>query len=243
MLAGVSIEYLTRLEQGRDRRPSPQVLMALAQALRLRGAELEHLYRLSKVADTGLPCMADAAPTRVVRPTVRMLLERLEPTPAVLLNRLTEALAWTDGFERLAAPIGLLDGTPPNVARFVFTDERARTVFLDWDRVADEQVAELKQGVFGANRYAMALVDELTAAAGASFARRIDTVTAVPQANGVLRLLHPLVGELRLAYETLALPSDDDQRLVVHLPADEATTAALARLHAPRSRRLRAVSD
>jgi transcriptional regulator with XRE-family HTH domain len=228
-LAGVSVEYVTRLEQGRDRHPSVLVLSALADALQLTTSERLYLHGLAK-AEPGFRCRGDAAPGRVVRPTVQAVLDRLEPAAAVLVNRLSEILAYTAGYERLAGPIGLLDGDPPTIARFVLTDDRARTAYPDWDRVADDQVAALKQGPFRSDRYVAMLADELTVTAGEAFTRRVDAVPGMPRQTGVVRLVHPEVGELRLAYETLALPAEDDQRLVVHLPADQATSEALDRL-------------
>jgi transcriptional regulator with XRE-family HTH domain len=240
-LAGVSVEYVTRLEQGRDRRPSAQVLSALADALRLTTGERIHLHRLAKGADPGFSCTGGAGPNRVVRPAVRALLDRLEPAPAVVMNRLSEILAHTDGYRRLAGPIGLLDGDRPNLARFVFTDPRARAAHPDWDRVADELVAVLKQGPGQADVHVGALMDELTVSCGAEFAGRMETLPGLPRASGAMRMVHPEAGELRLAYETLELPADDDQRLVVHLPADDATAAALDRLTGRRPGALRAV--
>ncbi|MBL7500442.1 helix-turn-helix domain-containing protein [Frankia sp. CNm7] len=240
-LAGVSVEYVTRLEQGRDRRPSPEVLAALADVLRLAPNERIHLYRLTKGAN-GFSCLGDAAPARTPRSTVLALLHRLEPAPAVLLNRVTDLVAHTAGYARLVGPIGQLDGSPPNLARFVFTDPRARAAYPDWDRVADEAVATLKEGPFRVNRFVATLADELTIAAGEAFVGRVETVSGLPRASGVVRLVHPEAGELRLAYETLELPVDDDQRLVVYLPADEATSAALDSLTGRRPGALRAVS-
>ncbi|WFB06083.1 helix-turn-helix transcriptional regulator [Streptomyces sp. LX-29] len=240
-LAGVSVEYLTRLEQGRDRRPSTQVLSALADALRLTSGERVHLHRLSKGADASFSCTGGTEPNRDVRPTVRALLDRLEPAPAVLLNRLSEILAYTDGYRRLVGPLGALDGSRPNLARFVFTDPRARTAYPDWDRVADEQVAILKQGPGRTDVHVGALMDELTVSCGAEFAGRLETLPGLPTSSGLMRVVHPETGELRLAYETLDLPTDDDQRLVVHLPADDAAAAALDRLTGRRPGALRAV--
>jgi transcriptional regulator with XRE-family HTH domain len=240
-IAGVSVEYVTRLEQGRDRRPSAQVLAALADALRLTPSERVHLHRLAKGADAGFSCMGGAVPNRVVRPTVRALLDQLEPAPAVLMNRLCEILSCTDTYRRLAGPIGLLEGNWPNLARFVFTDPRARTAYLDWNRVADEQVACLKRGPGRSDVHVGVLMDELTVSCGAEFAGRLEALPGLPKASDVTRMAHPEVGELRLAYETLELPADDDQRIVVYLPADSATTAALDRLTGRRPGSLRAV--
>ncbi|MFF6808760.1 helix-turn-helix transcriptional regulator [Streptomyces sp. NPDC012403] len=238
-LAGVSVEYVTRLEQGRDRRPSGEVLTALADALRLSTAERVHLHRLVKTI-SGATCGAPP-PVRTVRPTVRMLLERLEPTPAVLLNTLSEALAWTEGYDRLARPLGLLDGDPPNLAKFVLTDERARTAYPDWDRVADDQVAALKQGPVRQSPGGSALVSELSLMAGRDFTERMERLPGLPTASGVVRMVHPEAGELRLPYEVLELPLDDGQRLMVHLPADAAAEVALERVLGVRSGGLRMV--
>jgi transcriptional regulator with XRE-family HTH domain len=239
-LAGVSVEYLTRLEQGRDRHPSTQVLATLADVLRLSMPERIHLYRLSK-ATAGFSCTGGAPPDRSVRPAVRDLLARLEPAPALVLNRLGEILAHTEGFRLLAGPAGLLDGEPPSLVRFTFADERARTLWPDWDHVADEQVAALKQGAFHTDPHLVRLAEELTVTAGAAFSDRVATVPGLPRASGVTRMAHPAAGELRLSYETLELPGDD-QRLLVHLPADDATAAALERVTGRRPGALRAVA-
>ncbi|CAJ60099.1 conserved hypothetical protein; putative DNA-binding domain [Frankia alni ACN14a] len=241
-LAGVSVEYVTRLEQGRDRRPSMAVLGVLAEALRLTANERVHLQRLVKAADGGFTCMAGIPPGRTVRPTVQRLLDGLEPGPAVLLNRLTDILAHTEGYARIAGPIGLLDDQLPNLARFVLTDDRARAALPDWDQAADSQVAALKQGPFRVDPFVAALADELTRTAGAAFTERVTRLTGLPPANGITSLVHPEVGELRLAFERLDLPADDEQCLLVLLPADEATAAALDRLTGRRPGALRAVS-
>ncbi|MGI5238240.1 helix-turn-helix domain-containing protein [Dactylosporangium sp. CA-139066] len=242
-LSGVSIEYVTRLEQGRDRHPSAQVLSALADALRLTTSQRVYLYRLAKGADPGFTCRGPGAEVpRTVRPTVRALLDRLGATPAAVLNRLGDVVAATAAFEVLVRPLGLLDAARPNLLRFVLADARAREAFPDWDHVADEQVAALKHGPFRADPQVAALADELTVIAGPDFTRRVEAVPGLPRASGVLRLAHPGAGGLRLAYETLDLPADDDQRLVVYLPADAATEDALARLTAPPRPPLRLVA-
>jgi transcriptional regulator with XRE-family HTH domain len=241
-LAGVSVEYLTRLEQGRDRNPSTQVLITLAEALRLTYEERGHVRHLAKVANGAIRlCPAGAeAPARTVRPTVRAVLDRLEPAPAVLLNRVGEVLARTTGFERLYGPVGLLDGDPPNMVRYVFTDARARAAFPDWDRVADEHAAALKLAATKADPFAEELVAELSFAAGEAFSGR-PARPAPPLQAPVERLAHPLAGELRLKREQLDL-SYDDQRVLVYLPADAATSAALDRLTGRLPGALRAVS-
>lgn len=227
-LAGVSVEYIVRLEQGRDRHPSPSVLSAIADALLLVPSERIHLFRLTKASDPGFSCIGHARPARSVRPSVRAVLDHLEPAAAVVVNRLSDVLAYTEGYRRLMASTGLLDDpSTANLALFVFGDARAREFYPDWGHVADQQVAALKQGPFRNDPATAALADELEIVAGAEFTRRVATVPSLPAANGVTRVEHAEAGRLRLSYETLDLPADDDQRLFVYLPADEVTAAAL----------------
>ncbi|MEV0081418.1 helix-turn-helix transcriptional regulator [Saccharopolyspora sp. NPDC050642] len=230
-LAGISVEYLTRLERGSDRRPSGQVLGSLADALHLSPEERVHLHRLVKLSD-GAVCQQATAPVRSLRPTLRALLDRLEPGPAFIVDSQSGILAHTVGFRLLAMPIGILDTDPPNLARFVFTDARARTTFPEWDRVAYEQAAALRAATDLGDRMSAALADELSVTAGAEFSRRFASAATLPPSTGVERWAHPIAGEIRLAYESLAVPGPDDHRLVVHLPADAATAEALEALHA-----------
>ncbi|MEU6262248.1 helix-turn-helix transcriptional regulator [Saccharopolyspora shandongensis] len=233
VLAGISVEYLTRLERGSDRRPSGQVLGSLADALHLSPEERVHLHRLVKLSD-GAVCPQATAPVRSLRPTLRALLDRLEPGSAFIADSQSDILAHTEGFRLLAMPIGVLDTDSPNLARFVFTDARAHTTFPEWDRVADEQAAALRAAADLGDQMSAALADELSVTAGAEFSRRFASAATLPPSTGVQRWTHPIAGEIRLAYESLAIPGPDDHRLVVHLAADAATSEALEALHAGR---------
>ena len=107
-LADISVEYLVRIEQGRDHNPSVSVVNALADALQLDPTEREHLRYLAKLSSGS--CLGGLAELRLdVRPTVRMLLEQVEPGIAMVTNRLGDVLAYTSGFDQLARPTGLLD--------------------------------------------------------------------------------------------------------------------------------------
>lgn len=223
-LAGISVDYLIRLERGRDRHPSGQVLGTLADALHLTPDERAHLHRLVKAGIT-CPQAGGAAPE--LRATVRALLDRLEPAPAFVVDAPGDVLAHTAGFRLLAEPTGLLDGDAPNLARFVFTDARARTAFPDWDRVADERAAALRAAADLGDYSAAMLADELSITVGREFGRRYAAAAALPAWTGVERWAHPTAGTLRLAYESLVLAGADEHRLVVYLPADAATAVAL----------------
>ncbi|MEU5463268.1 helix-turn-helix domain-containing protein [Streptomyces althioticus] len=237
--AGVSVEYLTRIEQGRDRNPSVAVLHALCDALALSTPEREHVRYLAKI--TGDECsghLGREPARREVRPSVRETLRLLEPGVAVVTNRLGDLLTWTSAYAAVAAGTGLLDADEPNLTRYVFTDPRARSLFPDWDEVADEQVFDLWLGSRAED--AEWLAAELAPAAGPEFTRRMNR-HKVPE-RGVLRLSHPDAGRLRLRREFLELPSDS-QLLLVLLPDDRATSEAIARLRDRTGHgRLRAIS-
>jgi transcriptional regulator with XRE-family HTH domain len=240
-LAGVSVDYLIRLEQGRDTHPSTQVLAALADALRLSEDDLDHLRKLAAISHGAELCPAQQAAARAVRPTVRTLLEQLEPAPAFVINHLGDLLAWTEGYDRLVRPVGLLDDDAPNLMWFTFADERARAAYPDWDDIADEQVANLHALRHG-DTEADAFAARLALAAGASFTDRWERRPVGQKRTGVKALSHPEVGVLRLAFETLDLPDADRQRLVVYLPADAATAEGLVRLAGRHPVGLRSVS-
>ncbi|MFF1548702.1 helix-turn-helix domain-containing protein [Streptomyces sp. NPDC058291] len=236
--SGISVEYLTRIEQGRDRNPSVAVVNALADALSLDPAERDHLRYLAKI--TGGECSVHtrpAPPRRDVRPTVLETLRLLEPGIAVVTNRLGDILAHTSGYESVMSGTGLLAADAPNLTRYLFTDSRARTFFVDWEDVADEQVFDLWLAPSVEN--SEWFTAELAPTAGPDFTRRLNG-HVVPR-RGALRLNHPSGCELRLLRETLEL-SSDAQQLVVLLPADEVTAQAVDRLHRRSPVRLRAIS-
>ena len=235
-LAGISVEYLVRIEQGRDRNPSVAVVNALAETLRLDVAEREHLRHLTKI--TAGECVGDPPqPRSDLRPTVRRLLDQLEPGLAYLTNRLGDVLAATEAFTLVTRPSGLWEGEPPNLTRFVFTDPRARQVFPDWDAVADERAFDLWRGPSGHRSEAFRA--ELAPVAGGEFTRRFER-HELPTRT-VLHWRHP-DAELRFHREELELPAGDAQQLVVLLPADDATEQAVQVLRLAAARPLRAVT-
>jgi len=226
-LAGVSIDYLVRLEQGRDVHPSASVLAALAQALRLSEDERSHMAKLGLRGQNSALCPAASPLRHEVAPTVRQILESLGPTPAFVAGPANDVLAWNKAWEQVVSPLGMLDGQEPNVACYVFVDSRARTVFADWSVAADEQVSRLRTAElqWGGDDHFMALLAELQQQP--EFAARWLAHTVSEAGRGVMRLCHPDAGDLRLAYDVLALPDDGGQRLITWQPADDATAASL----------------
>ncbi|ANZ40641.1 hypothetical protein BBK82_36210 [Lentzea guizhouensis] len=197
--AGISVEYLTRLERGTDRSPSGQVLLALADALSLTADERVHLYRLIK-ADTAC---APPAP-QPLRPTVRKILDALDPTPACILTPAGDVIAATPAFRAIA-------GTDePNLARFAFSPE-AKAHYPDWDAIADTRAAALRAAADLNDHAANALAFELSLTAGHAFTSRYDKAATLPPTTGEERW-----GDLLLAYEVLHLPGEDDYRMMVY---------------------------
>ncbi|GAA3650347.1 hypothetical protein GCM10022267_40930 [Lentzea roselyniae] len=198
--AGISVEYLTRLERGTDRSPSGQVLVALADALALSPDERVHLYRLIKADQT---CAPPAPPP--LRPTVLAMLAALEPTPACVLNPAGDVLACTPAFRAIS---GLDD--EQNVVRFAFSPQ-AKAHYPDWESIAVHRAAALRAAADLGDHAAAALAFELSLTAGAAFSDRYDTAAALPPAIGVERW----AGHV-LAFETLYLPGEGEHRLVTY---------------------------
>lgn len=239
-LAGVSVDYLVRLEQGRDTRPSTQILGALARALQLDETDRFHLQQLATIM-RGTELCTRPGLARDVRPSVRALLDRLDPSPAYVANHVADVLAWNDAWDRLARPIGLINDGAPNLLRFLFTDPRARDAFPHWSDVADEQVARLHELRLG-DPITERLADELTRTAGAEFGERWQRRPLTGSRTGATAVTHPAAGTLRLTIEVLELADRDRQQLVVHLPADAATAVGLDRLVGARPGGLHAVT-
>jgi transcriptional regulator with XRE-family HTH domain len=245
-IAGISIDYLVRLEQGRDTNPSAAVVASLAEALRLSEDERQHLAHL--VARTS---MRELCPTAValpdgVRPTIRTLLDNLSPTPAFVVDPLKHVLAWNDAWDTLARPLGMLDEDPPNLITYTFEHPLARASFPDWERLADDHASQLRaaRGRWCDSTRFKALVARLSGVP--EFASRWETHLVAEAHAGTKRVAHPEVGELRVAFEALAL-ADDGQLLITWLPADESTEKRFrVALHAPSPvspARLRVVAD
>ena len=211
-LAGVSVPYLTRLEQGRDRHPSPQVLAALAASLRLDAAETRYLQRL---AEPPPPSRPQQPP--VLSPAVRDILDGLAERPALVLSPYWDVLAATP----LATAVcpGFTAGQ--NILRYIFLDPSSRNVYINWSEVAAEAVRTLRAAAAhpGArdNRQRI-LVRELTAGSR-EFSALWGRHEIREKAIGEKRFRHPLAGELVLTYTTLAINDSDRQILSVYRAA------------------------
>jgi transcriptional regulator with XRE-family HTH domain len=230
-LAGVSIDYLVRLEQGRDTNPSPAVIMAIADALRLSVGEKRHFAMLAlKTSASPLEelCPSRGALTNEIRPALRTLLDRANPTPAFIAGPLSDVLAWNESWRTVVTPLGVLDEEHPNLARYVFLNPASRRVMSDWAGAADGQTAMLRAAHprWGSDQHFVALIDELRAVP--EFTKRWEAHTISFAQPRVARLVHPDVGRLVLTVERLT--TEDDQHLETWLPYDETTETAIRTL-------------
>ncbi|ACU37830.1 helix-turn-helix domain-containing protein [Actinosynnema pretiosum subsp. pretiosum] len=216
-LAGISIDYYTRLERGRERRPSPAVVDALARALKLVPDEVAHLRELVERAarSAGTPARA---PSRSVRPGVKLILESLRPNPAYVVSRVDDVLAANPGGTRLFAGIDDWPAKQRNLVRYLLLHPMAREVMPERDRFISGCVAGLR-ALAGTDPDApdlARLLGELLVKSP-EFARlweRYDVRRKVSNGRKVFR--HPDVGEIHLGYQMMSLDGAPDQKLVVY---------------------------
>ncbi|MEW2457878.1 helix-turn-helix domain-containing protein [Streptomyces albus] len=210
LLAGLSPSYYTRLEQGRDRRPSREILEALARVLRLDDTERAYLWSLAvpSIAPAG-----DAAPARTVRPGVLHLLERWADLPAFVVAPGRDVLAGT----ALAARVNPAWSPGHNLIEFVFLDPRAHQVYPDRDEIAVQSVAGLR--ATAATRRGE--LDGFVAAMrerSEHFRVLWDSHDVYERVIGEKRLAVDGLGVLRLSFETFALAGPEGHVLYVYFP-------------------------
>ncbi|MCI2421199.1 helix-turn-helix transcriptional regulator [Saccharopolyspora sp. K220] len=226
-VAGVSMDYYTRLEQGRERHPSAAVLDALARALLLDTTERQHLHNLARHV-SGSRSSAEPEPEQV-RPTVLQLLDTIGDSPAYVLNRSNDVVAANATALALFAGLDQWPAERRNTTRYLFLHPAARTLIVRWRDVAQDSVADLR-ATFGdnpADPRLNALVDELTTKSE-EFPVMWARQEVQPKSTGVKQFDHPAVGRLDLTYEVLAVRGAD-QRVVIYqaepsTPAHDAMT-------------------
>jgi transcriptional regulator with XRE-family HTH domain len=216
LLAGISVEYYVRLERGNARGVSESVLEAISRALQLDEAEHAHLLDLVRTANATRPARRTTTP-QLVRPSVRRIVDAMSDVAAFVRNGRFDilhanALAAALYSEHFRDPV-----RPPNSARFVFLDPRARSFYVDWETAAHDIVATLRSEA-GRNPYDRALTDLVGQLSTRSEEFRVRWASHDVRFHrtGVKRLHHPLVGDLTVAYESLELPADPGLTIVTH---------------------------
>lgn len=215
LLAGVSSDYYARLEQGRRIVPSPAVLDALVRALELDRAGRAHLEDL--IGQTAAPARGDRRAVQRVRPGLYQLLDSLDGQPAMVLGWRTDILATNRMARALFADFDARRPAERNYTRWMFLDDGARGLFVDWEAQARAAVESLRLevGTDPGDRATGALVAELRAQSP-EFVRWWDEHRVYQRTHGSKRLCHPIVGDLTVEFETLTLPGDPDSVLFVY---------------------------
>jgi transcriptional regulator with XRE-family HTH domain len=225
-LAGVSVAYYTRLEQGNGRNVSAEVLDSIARALRLTDAEHAHLTHLAKPKQHK---KKPAARQQQVRASLRQLLDAMENVPAYVVGRRSEILAWNRMAAALFGDWGELAPEERNWARLVFLRPEYRELFVDFEQKAIDIVATLRMdaGCYPDDPRLSALVGELSVKSE-DFRRLWAQHDVKDKSHGLKRFRHPLVGDLALRFESFRLTDGSDQSLVTyHAEPDSASAQAL----------------
>lgn len=212
-LAGMSVDYYIRLEQGRGPRPSRQILGALARALRLTDDERAYLHGLAGEAPE-----PPSGPSQDVPPGIVHLLERLDDTPAYVLSARQDIIAWNPLAAALMTDFAAMAPQDRNVVRWLFTGPDIERYGADEHvtRFARGLVADLRAafGRYPADAGIAALVAEV-AGHSALFARLWDEGEVGVRRGSRKRMRHPVVGELDMHCDVLYVP-ERDQRVVLY---------------------------
>ena len=230
-LAGVSVDYYTRLEKGYLAGASESVLEAITRALQLDDVERAHLFDLARAASG-----AGRAPRRrtpeTVRPSVQRILDSMVGTAAFCRNGRLDVLATNPLGRALYAPLFDDESRPPNLARFVFLDPRSTDFYRQWDRIALDAVGSLRAeaGRDPGDRELTDLVGELSVRSE-DFRARWAGHDVRSYRTGNQPFHHPGVGDLDLAFDVLELPADPGQTIVAYTAeAGSPSEERLARL-------------
>ena len=227
-LAGVSTTYYTFLEQGRDVRPSRQVVTALASALRLSSAERTHLFQLAGISVAA----EDQAQAETVAPVVSTLVGRLDPFPAFLKGRRWDVLAANRTARALFTDWSARDPGDRNLLWWMFTAPEARKVYVHWEKEASDMLGRFRAaaGRRPDDPDFTELIERLHQASPEvrSWWPRYDVQ---PIGGGTKHLHHPALGDVAFQHTVLQVADQPEQRLV-YFTTDDVAAAKLAALAA-----------
>ncbi|MGZ0198745.1 helix-turn-helix transcriptional regulator [Streptomyces sp. RM1] len=225
MLAGVSVEYYTRLERGSLGGVSDAVLDSLARALRLDDTERTHLYDLARAASAGSARARRGAPVRpAVRAGVGRMLEAMPTLPAFVTNHRFDILLANPLGQALYAPVYEDAACGNNTARFCFLSPAARQFYVDWEQIAQTAVGALRVAAAKDpyDRELSNLIGELSTRSDA-FRVMWGAHDVRVFRDGTKRFRHPAVGQLDLDHETMFLAADEQIAVAVYSPVPGST--------------------
>ncbi|MEV0257637.1 helix-turn-helix transcriptional regulator [Streptomyces sp. NPDC050732] len=215
-LAGVSVDYYTRMERGRETNPSPAVIDALARALRLTGDAHDRLRDLAELASGRL---TEPHPTadHTVRDSTLRTLEALAPLPAYVVSRHSYMLAANAPGKALFPGLWEWPAEQRNVIRYVFLHPVGRGLYRPWEETVAQSVSHLRAigGTDTDSPQLTNLVGELLLKSP-DFARIWERYDVSERGGGTKSFEHPKVGPMTLTYEVMALARSGGQRMVVY---------------------------
>lgn len=217
-LAGVSIEYYTRIERGAISGVSAEILDALAKALQLDDAERAHLFDLAQAASpVGRPPRRRNPKTWLAHQSLQWVLDAVTAGPAFVRNGRMDILAVNPLARAFYKDIYDMPGQPPNIARYTFLDDRAHDFYPDWELFAEVTVAILRTEASRDphNKELHDLIGELSTRSE-DFRRRWSAHNVRHHGAGSKTFNHPVVGEITLAYEGLEMAAEPGLTLTVY---------------------------
>lgn len=216
-LAGVSVDYYTRLERGKETRPSPAVVGALARALKLGEQEHAHLFELVTRAAHGTPRPRGSSTSETAGSGTELLLERLRPYPARVLSRTMDVLAWNPGGIRTLPGMEDWPIERYNITRYVFLHPGARDLFADFEAVAAGCMARLRAlGGTDPDAPGLAELIEELQTGSAEFAQLWERYEVRSSTLPSKTMHHPEVGTMTLNAQSMQLDGTPGHRLVVY---------------------------
>jgi len=226
MIAGVGTTWYTWLEQGRDVRPSPEVLEALSRALRLDAAEQRHLFIL---AGRPQPSRSTNAVEKVDAPLLHML-DSLSTQPAYVTGRRWDVLAWNAAAAAVFGDYGLLKGDERNIVHMVFTNPHHRRLLVDWEELARVALASFRAE--SAKYTGDADFERLIALlmqSSPEFRTWWPERDVVRRLSGVKHIRHPVAGNMTFEHMSFSIDDGSDMRLTVYTPLAQENTVAKLR--------------
>lgn len=217
-LAGVSVEYYTRIERGTISGASAEVLDSLAKALQLDDAERAHLFDMAHAASpVARPPRRRNAKTWTLHQSLQWVLDAITDGPAFVRNGRMDILAVNQLARAFYQDVYDMPGQPPNIARYTFLDERARDFYPDWELFAEVTVAILRTEASRDphNKELHDLIGELSTRCD-DFRRRWSAHNVRHHGTGSKTFHHPVVGELTLAFEGLEMAAEPGLTLTIY---------------------------
>lgn len=224
MLAGVSVDYYTKIERGQLKGVSEPVIAGLARVLKLDDAERVYFDNLVKLSNPGIRSSGRSKPS-TVRPSLQLLLDSIDAFPAYVRNGRLDILAANAMAKRFLSPIFTSQTGVPNMARFCLLDPAAQQFYVDWEEVATGTVGILRAHAIS-DPYDKQLTDLIGELSTRSEFFRVKWASnhVFEHKTGIKRFEHPEIGRLDLVFQGLDLPDDKGLRLNTYFAEPQTPT-------------------